>query len=749
MLGVAGGIPEALGSVEGGVGMKPLWPHQTRGIESVRAAIDAGERRIALTCPTGGGKSRMMFELIQWACDTNRPVALYTNRRMLFDQLSAQLDAHYLPHGKRAASHKPALLEDVQLCMTQTELAAVYQKKRRELHPAKLVLIDECFVAGTKVLTVRGWKSIETIRPGDIVFSAVGPSCVSGTSSRLVHELYDVEISDGSRLLCTGQHPIFTERGWIPASMLVEGSITFGTQDMSRLWEGFWAETLDESSRQRVRNCGEPLAVADDLLYRVQQETQEPDGQFGDAPQGEQHDEDAWPQEPGATTARREKDGGAESTRVVRVSRIKRSSPVAVFNLHVSRHPSYFANGHLVHNCHVQVGNTVQQIIQDHEATGAATVGFTATPLDIENIYRKLIVAGTTSELRACGALVPAMHYGVDEPDLNGIKRQATGEYEYDGVKKRIMTQSIVGRVVEHWTRLNPDGRPTILFACGVAESLWFAKEFEKIGIPAAHIDGGEVYWQGELHKSNQVMRERVVRASRDGDCPIVCNRFVLREGIDWPWLYAGILATVFGSPASYIQSCGRLLRACGGKTHAIIQDHGGNWHRHGSINADREWCLEYTPHIFEGLRADRIREGAEPEPICCPKCHALRLSGRKCHSCGFEHSKRVRMVVQKDGRLVEHEGSAFPQRRVRMLPDTDRLWRQCYERARRSKNGMTFNQAVGLFVYENHHWPPRDLRFMPTEPMDWFRKVKDVPAERLTGYEEWQDRPDKQRRFA
>lgn len=522
--------------------MKPLWPHQQRGIVDVQSAIAAGDTRIVVTAPTGGGKSRMMFELIQWACDTNRPVALYTNRRMLFDQLSSQLDAHHLPHGKRASGHRPALLESVQLCMTQTELSAVYQRKKRDLHEAGLVLIDEA---------------------------------------------------------------------------------------------------------------------------------------------------------------------------------------------------------------HVQTGDTMQQIIADHEAQGAAVVGFTATPLDIGHIYRRLVVAGVTSELRACGALVPAMHFGVDEPDLHGVKRQATGEYEYAGLKRRIMTQSIVGRVMEHYTRLNPDGHPSILFACGVAESLWFAKEFEKIGIPAAHIDGGDVYWQGELHKSDQAMRERIAAASRDGDCPIVCNRFVLREGIDWPWLRHGILATVFGSPASYIQSCGRLLRACEGKAHATIQDHGGNWHRHGSINADREWSLEYTAHIFEGLRAERIRSKEEPEPLCCPKCHGLRLSGRQCPHCGFEHDKRVRMVVQKDGRLVEHEGEVFRRRREKVLPNTEHVWRQCYERAKRARKGMTFNQAIGLFFYENHYYPPRSMPFMPTEPMDWFRKVKDVPANRLNGYDKWEKRPQKQRRFA
>jgi len=522
--------------------MKPLWPHQEIGLRYTRNAILAGDRRLVVTAPTGGGKSRMMYELINWATEEGWPVALYTNRRMLFDQIAGQLDAQGIRHGKRASGHKPALLEDVQLCMTQTELSRVYRSKGRELHNAKLALIDEA---------------------------------------------------------------------------------------------------------------------------------------------------------------------------------------------------------------HVQCGGVMQQIMQDHIDAGGHVVGFTATPLGLGGVYEKMIVAGTTSELRECGALVPAYHYGVDEPDLNGIKRESTGEYNYEGLRKRIMTQSIVGRVIDHWKRLNPDGRPTLLFACGVAESLWFAKEFEKVGIRAAHIDGEHVYIDGCERDSDSDARDYVAQQSRLGLLPIVCNRFVLREGIDWPWLYCGILATVFGTPSTYVQSCGRLLRACEGKDHCVIQDHGGNWHRHGSINADREWELEDTDHIHESMRAERIRSGQEPEPICCPKCHALRTHGSECHKCGFKHEKRVRMVVQKDGRLVEHEGTCFPHRRIKVLPNTESIWRQCYMRAKNAKKGMTFNQAEGLFFYENHYYPPRDLPYMPTDPRDWFRKVSAVEPSKLTGFKDWQDKPNKQRRLA
>ena len=55
----------------------------------------------------------------------------------------------------------------------------------------------------------------------------------------------------------------------------------------------------------------------------------------------------------GTTGTGREEDVAAERVRVVGVSRVERAGFVPVFNLHVSGHPSYFAEGKLVHNCHV------------------------------------------------------------------------------------------------------------------------------------------------------------------------------------------------------------------------------------------------------------------------------------------------------------------------------------------------------------------------------------------------------------
>ena len=46
----------------------------------------------------------------------------------------------------------------------------------------------------------------------------------------------------------------------------------------------------------------------------------------------------------------------------------------------------------------------------------------------------------------------------------------------------------------------------------------------------------------------------------------------------------------------------------------------------------------------------------------------------------------------------------------------------------------MTFRQALGLFFYENHYYPPSNLPFMPVEKIDSYRRVKDVPTDKLHG---------------
>lgn len=385
----------------------------------------------------------------------------------------------------------------------------------------------------------------------------------------------------------------------------------------------------------------------------------------------------------------------------------------------------------LIDEAHVNKEATACEIVRRYREAGATVIGFTATPLGIGHLYDSLVVAGTTSELQGSGVLVKAFHYGPDEPDTRKIKRTKTGEFKQSDIVKAIMTHSIFGRVVEHWHALNPEQKPTLLFAPGVKESLWFAEQLTANGIPAAHIDGNDIWIDGRAYPSSQEARDELKRKAECGYVKVVCNRFVLREGIDWPFVEHMIFATIFGALTSYLQSGGRGLRACKGKSHVTVQDHGGNWWRHGSLNSDREWALNRTDYMVSEAREEKLRTRKEPEPICCPKCFQIRLSGAVCFKCGYFHQEKSRMVVQHDGSLREMQGDIFKPRRTDNRNDVAKRWERYYHRFKRAD--MTFNQARGCYAYENDwKWPPDGLPLMPKDEMDWFRSVREVPHERL-----------------
>src|SRR5579859_3651217 len=288
------------------------WAHQDRGITETLAAIEQGKRRICVTSPTGGGKTFMMRMLAQSYLEQGRKVVMYTNRRMLIDQISEVLMTAGMYHGVRAAGYEDERDHDFQVSSIQTEHSRVHRKKEWDLHKAELVLVDEA---------------------------------------------------------------------------------------------------------------------------------------------------------------------------------------------------------------HVQTGKVAKRILDSHSAAGAAYVGFTATPIGLSELYDHLIVAGTTSELRQCGALVPAIHFAPDEPDMRAFKKLREGEdLTENQQRKAMMTPTLWGRVWEWFEKLNPDHRPTILFAPGVPESIWFAGQFTKKGIRVAHIDGSDVWLDGKLYPTSKTAREDILEGSKNGE---------------------------------------------------------------------------------------------------------------------------------------------------------------------------------------------------------------------------------------
>lgn len=388
--------------------------------------------------------------------------------------------------------------------------------------------------------------------------------------------------------------------------------------------------------------------------------------------------------------------------------------------------------------CHADKGERKRDILARHADHGATLVGWTATPVELGHLYDNLFVFATNSELRGCGAHVPADTYAPSEIDMSSLKSDPDmlGDYTYANETQR---KAIFGEVLKHYRALNPGETPTLLFAPGVKESVWFAQHFTANGHRAAHIDGERIWLDGKELPSNEENREMVKSGVVGGAIKVLSNRFVMREGVDIPELQHGILATPFVSLAAYLQGGGRFLRAHPSHDRVVIQDHGGNYYLHGSLNSDREWDIQKTDAQMVKERVESMRKANEPgedsiEPIVCPKCMKCRASGPVCPQCGHRYSQKSRRVLQSNGELKLMYGDIYAPRKVSMDPHEIKVWKSCYFAAKNSKRGQTFAQAEAQFKHKTGSYPDRSWPLMPRSESDRFLPVRDVPFSELHG---------------
>jgi DNA repair protein RadD len=389
------------------------------------------------------------------------------------------------------------------------------------------------------------------------------------------------------------------------------------------------------------------------------------------------------------------------------------------------RWPMHEAKRAHVDEIHSFGGASVGHVIDSYHKAGSSIIGYTATPDEIGVRVDDLYVVATVPELIGLGYLVPVIVYGPDMPDvdkLESVGRQANGDYSPAGLKKIWKHTAVFGSVIANYHKLNPNHKPTILYAGGVPESLWFAQELTRSGVRAGHVDGDDVWIDGKFYKSDTGARQGLFDGVSCGDIKIVCNRYVLREGVDCPALECAILATVYGTRSGFVQSVGRILRPFPGKEYGIVIDHGGNWLRHPAIDDDEPWDMRMPARVAAQIRTERIRSGEMREPICCYQCSAIRVSGDECPQCGYRSGKSARRVLQVNGELKLQTGPAYRKRRVVRPPDAAQIWRGIFFGNRKNHPERTPQQAW-CFNAQRNYWNflPRDLPLMPKTARGWF----------------------------
>lgn len=203
---------------------RKLRPYQEQAVQAVFNEWGSETRRTAVVLPTGTGKSTVIAKIAAESHAMGLSVVMLAHRGELLDQMAATV-AEVDPAFGRAGivraeadeSHRPIVAASFQTLMNDYRLNRLGQRR--------VILTDECFVAGTPV----DGRPIETLRPGDTV-TAWSEQTRTFTRRRVVRTmasvpsaLVRVTTTDDETFICTPGHPFLTPVGWVPAGELSRG----------------------------------------------------------------------------------------------------------------------------------------------------------------------------------------------------------------------------------------------------------------------------------------------------------------------------------------------------------------------------------------------------------------------------------------------------------------------------------------------------------------------------------------------
>lgn len=312
----------------------------------------------------------------------------------------------------------------------------------------------------------------------------------------------------------------------------------------------------------------------------------------------------------------------AESIRVESVENVECAGGKTVYNLRIAGHPSYFANGVLVHNCHSQLKVWTDYAV----ASNAAVIGLSATPFStgLGKIFTNLINATTMHDLTVSGVLVPMRVFSCTRPDMTGAKT-AGGEWTDKAAEERGM--DIIGDVVSEWQKFG-ENRKTIIFGATIRHCEELARQFNDQGVMAAVFTSETTAKEREVlleeyRKPNSILRVLIsVEALAKGfdvpDVACICDARPLRKSL-----------------STAIQMWGRGLRSYPGKKDCLLLDFSGNIVR---------FAEDFSEIFFNGLekldsgeKLDKnVRDKEDYEAMGCPKC-GYKPFHKRCMGCGYE----------------------------------------------------------------------------------------------------------------
>lgn len=191
-----------------------LRPYQQQFINDVRNSFKVSNKCLAVL-PCGAGKTVCFAYMAEQHIKKypNGCVWFLVHRKELMDQTIATFKRFGIDTSDK-----------IKIGMVQTMANKI--KKNKPLDSPTLIIQDECFPANTKILTNNGYRNICDIKENDIVLSYnestknIDYKPVTKIFKNYNKKLVKIKLQNGKYIICTTNHPIYTQRGYIKAENL-------------------------------------------------------------------------------------------------------------------------------------------------------------------------------------------------------------------------------------------------------------------------------------------------------------------------------------------------------------------------------------------------------------------------------------------------------------------------------------------------------------------------------------------------
>ena len=749
-----------------------LRPYQQAAVDAVYEHLRSKETNPCVVLPTGTGKSLVLAQIAKDSVEKwNGRVLILAHVKELLEQ-NADKIRKLCPELKIGIYSAGLRSRDTTEQVIVAGIQSVYNKAC-ELDAFDLVVVDECFPAGTLIDTPRGQIPIEDLYVGQPVRHALGVGNIEAISSRPAFEIMKLELSNGKSIECTPNHPFFTESGWCKASALAVGTCLFSREDVSRLRERFSSEYLVRSEREtgqmpngngleaqkilfpRVPVNGTPSAagkqgsgksvheletesknsrenvpvlrqgisssllpsatdvgigmefatVLFNILLQESRESNVSAGSCGknvrDAESNRSPTIDSrreWEDVEFSTgtagadsergngipnlnnsatascgsiallqtgcgnsispsgnttgwrepfckenTQNRQTDSGmAGGIRVVGITHIKLKSPRTVYNLQVAGHPSFYADGVLVHNCHLiapEGDGMYRTFLADMKVINphVRVIGLTATPFRLkgglickpENILNEICYEAGLKEMIQQGYLSPLIsRAGRAEANLANLHIRG-GEFISDEVAAAMDNDALVTSACREIVELTRDRKSVLIFTASVDHCKHVAEKIQAFSGKECAIVTGDTS-PAERAEIIARFKGEFIPADLFGTpkppLKFLANVNVLTCGFDAPNTDCVVMLRPTNSPGLLIQCAGRGTRLSPetGKTNCLFLDYGGNILRHGPLDMIK-------------VKEPGSGKGGDAPAKKCPQCLALIHAGyTACPECGY-----------------------------------------------------------------------------------------------------------------